>query len=779
MSLDTDREETFIYEDSDHHNYLLEKLNTLRKNKQFCDVILQVGTQQDVYEIYGHRAILASASRYFLDIFTTDSNSASVGVPQIQLYKLLSSKYDVDAFNYLLEFIYTSRLEIPKRHVRNVYALASRLKMNSVAQKCGEFLASTLTPDSCLTIRSINGVLGDPILLNQLDNFIKERASEVIKCKYVEKLDKIKIEVLQNSDQEIDHVNPRHLFTLISEWIRKEFSENRLTCEQLLMKTYMLYLNNLDRSLHDCLDIENSDHNYSEVVHEYKSLSRKLSTTKRSTENVSSNSNGKHHMNNNKVVNDQEFLSSSNCNLSEFLKENSVNHVKDLVVQNLIKNNNNHQKNVGPTKPKQFLFTRSDSDSSLSSIADDDEQDWKILAIDTNGSKNNLNGLVMIAGKIYLLSVKLKIHSPHATRNNSLEKPEIYTTISLMNNVRCSLGSACLNGKLIAVGGYNRSEVLKTVEMYDSSTNKWTYLEPMKVARARFNVCVIDDKVYAIGGSDGLKELNSAEVYDSKENKWRSIKRCPIERSNAGVCPLNGLVYVIGGWNSGHNGLSRCDVYDPATDEWSRIADLNVERYQNSVCVLNGKIYVAGGCNFTCLNSVERYDPEIDTWELIEPMQVARRGCGLVSFENKIWVYGGHDGLKSLASCEIFDPKENTWSKGPSLQQCRANVAVTVVDQSIWVIGGFNGKQFLNTCEYLDVKNNEFTNFLKKDMNGNLKLMKEKTLTNEDDVELNDRLNSMKIRDEEVKQESQTNGDRKESRKEALIEVEGEKMDEH
>lgn len=105
----------------------------------------------------------------------------------------------------------------------------------------------------------------------------------------------------------------------------------------------------------------------------------------------------------------------------------------------------------------------------------------------------------MIAGKLFLLTVKLKIHSPHTTRNNSLEKPEIYSAVSLMNNVRCSLGSACLNDKLVVCGGYNKREVLKTVEMYDTITNKWTYLEPMKIARARFNVCVLDDKLYACG----------------------------------------------------------------------------------------------------------------------------------------------------------------------------------------------------------------------------------------------------------------------------------------
>lgn len=496
----------------------------------------------------------------------------------------------MDAFNYILDFIYTSRLEIPKKNVRNVYALASRLKMTSLAQKCGEFLASTLTSETCLNVRSTNGVLNDPILLNSVDNYIKENISEVIKCKFVEKLDKIKIEVLQNSDEEIDLVNPKHLFALIIDWCRKAFDENRLSSDKILMKTYMLYLNSFDRMLHDCEDIENDDHNYSEVIHEYKSLSRKLSTTKKSTENMNLNVN---HMN---KIKDQESndnsLNSSQTNLNS--NSSSLNElVKD--------NNNNKSIKIGqPTKPKQYLFTRSDSDSSLSSLADDDENDWKLLAVDLNGHKNNLNGLLMIAGKLYLANVKLKVHSPHSTRTNSLEKSEICTTIALMNDVRCALGSACLDGKLVVVGGFNRTECLKTVEQYDASSNKWIYLEPMKVPRARFNVAVLDDKLYALAGSNGSKELNSGEVYDSKEKNWKFISKCPIERSNAGVCTLNGLIYLIGGWNVGHDGLKRCDVYDPKTDEWKQIADLKIGRYQVATTVLNGMIYAAGGCNYTC-----------------------------------------------------------------------------------------------------------------------------------------------------------------------------------
>lgn len=54
MSLDAEnRPETFVYEDKDHNSFLLEKLNTLRQNRQFCDVILQV--KLNLFEIIHKR----------------------------------------------------------------------------------------------------------------------------------------------------------------------------------------------------------------------------------------------------------------------------------------------------------------------------------------------------------------------------------------------------------------------------------------------------------------------------------------------------------------------------------------------------------------------------------------------------------------------------------------------------------------------------------------------------------------------------------------------------
>jgi hypothetical protein len=50
------------------------------------------------------------------------------------------------------------------------------------------------------------------------------------------------------------------------------------------------------------------------------------------------------------------------------------------------------------------------------------------------------------------------------------------------------------------IGGYDRGECLKTVEVYDALKNKWEKLKHMQVPRGRFDITVLDGNVYAVGG---------------------------------------------------------------------------------------------------------------------------------------------------------------------------------------------------------------------------------------------------------------------------------------
>ncbi|XP_054156662.1 influenza virus NS1A-binding protein homolog [Oppia nitens] len=662
-----------LIEDKTYQKSILDNLNMLRKNKQFCDVILQINNKQDIYEIYGHKVVLASASPYLLELFANDQTSSSA-TTTVNQYKLLAGNYDMEAFECIVDYAYTARLEVPNDKVKDVYGIASRLKMSSIAYECGQYLMSSLTADNCLNIRSIRGVLNDQFLLSSVDNFIRQNMSEIVESKCLDGLQKIQVEVLLNNDEERSAINEKHVFNMVVEWIQQSFAREELNELNICEKMFMLFVNKSDKMLHDCNEIENDTNYYdSDLIQDYKRQSRRLFPAKDAAA----------------------------------ARKSSNGHQKP---------SSNNGSSSQPSKSRQFMFTRSDSESSLSSIADEDvESDWKVLSV-CFSAKHTLMGLIIVSGKLSVLIVKLRVsspvNSPNNSRHHSLEKPELYCLIPPMNSGRCAVGTAIFDGKLFVCGGYDRGECLKTVEVYDELTNKWNKVSPMLVPRGRFGIAAIGTNVYAIGGCDGQNELNSAEMYDSATQEWTPITNCPIVRSNAGVCSLDDKVYVIGGWN-GQRGLTRCDTYDPKTNQWEEINPLNTGRYQTGVAVLDGHIYAVGGCDsWTCLNSAEVFAN--DFWKPIAALHTARRGCGVIAFNGKIYAIGGHDGVHALCSVEIYDPETNQWTSGPSLTNCRANVGVAVVGKRLYAVGGFNGKIFLNTIEFFDSDTNEWTQSVAK-----------------------------------------------------------------
>lgn len=379
-----------------------------------------MGSQQDVHEIYAHRAVLASASNFFMDMFTRNNPSTPHGTHQVQLYKLLAELYDVESFELLVEYMYTSRLEVRKEKVKTVYALASRLKMVIVAYELGQFLASTLTPENCLLVRAIPGVLADPILLNTMDAYIKQNVEPITHGASLDGLPKVKVEVIYSSREERAATNEKLLLGLVLEWIRKSFDMNGM--DVLTEKIFLLYLDKSDKSLHDCTDIENGDTNCTAVIQDYKRASRKHSFPAKSNNSsvICPDQNGKH------------------------TDANGSGGVAPI-----------------PPKPQKLLFTRSDSDSSLSSAADDDDNDWKVLGThQTLDAKHSILGLVTIAGKVCLLNVKLRVNqfvNPEVPEKDDDEelnviKQENVISLPTMSTARCAAGAASFQGKLFACG---------------------------------------------------------------------------------------------------------------------------------------------------------------------------------------------------------------------------------------------------------------------------------------------------------------------------------------
>ncbi|XP_063590001.1 influenza virus NS1A-binding protein homolog B-like [Penaeus indicus] len=641
-----------VIEDSaDVLHHRLGQLNQLRKSRHFCDVVLQVGSS----EIHAHRSVLACASPYFFELFTAEDEHKSAREGRL-LYKL-NGGFDRDSIERLVNYAYTGCLEVPDPQVKAVFIASRRLKMENVTNACGEHLVANLSPETCLGIRAINGIAANAAFAERVDEYIQQQPDLVEVTRDALGVPKLQVTVIHKTQDEAA-ITGRALCNLVLEWLKKQLAEEEIQLDLLKEKKHMLYLN-MDNSLHDCTEIQSGDLNDSEMVQDYKKMSRKLSQT----------------------------------NIKARRKSTTPQ----------------------PSKPRLLLYSRSISDK------DDSEQDsdWKVIAY-SHVSETSWLAIVTLKGSVAVLSVQQKMGSssptntPMTSRPASMEKVDYYTVIPHMSSPKCASGTGNLNGRLLVCGGYDRGECLRAVEAYNPQNNTWTAQPYMRQGRGRFDLTVLNGKAYAIGGCDGTRELNNVEVLEEHSTKWTSVAPLPLARSNTGVCSVDGKVYCIGGWN-GQYGIKQCDMYDPAADKWQTIASLHIGRYQAGVASLGGKVYAAGGCDsWNCLNSVEVYDPVLDTWRFVAPMTTPRRGCGAEVFKGKLYVIGGSDGTQSLCSTEIYDPETNTWMPGPPMTTCRANVGVAVVNDKLYAVGGFSGKNFLNSTEYLDPETNEWTNFTPK-----------------------------------------------------------------
>ncbi|OON16273.1 kelch repeat protein, partial [Opisthorchis viverrini] len=133
---------------------------------------------------------------------------------------------------------------------------------------------------------------------------------------------------------------------------------------------------------------------------------------------------------------------------------------------------------------------------------------------------------------------------------------DCWLPISPMSCCRSSLGVATVRGKLYAVGGYNTSGPIWTVnclssaESYDPETDTWTAIASMNFPRYGLRACELNGRLYAVGGApDLVQTLNLVEVYNLDTNSWHRAAAMIENRSQFGLAVNEGFLYAIGGYD--------------------------------------------------------------------------------------------------------------------------------------------------------------------------------------------------------------------------------------
>jgi serine/threonine protein kinase len=86
-------------------------------------------------------------------------------------------------------------------------------------------------------------------------------------------------------------------------------------------------------------------------------------------------------------------------------------------------------------------------------------------------------------------------------------------------------------------------------ERFDPQTGQWTKLVDMPTPRGSYGAAFIDGRIVALGGEEPTQVLATAEMYDIAEAKWIALPPLPTARHGEVVAAVGNTVYAIGGAN--------------------------------------------------------------------------------------------------------------------------------------------------------------------------------------------------------------------------------------
>jgi N-acetylneuraminic acid mutarotase len=258
-----------------------------------------------------------------------------------------------------------------------------------------------------------------------------------------------------------------------------------------------------------------------------------------------------------------------------------------------------------------------------------------------------------IGGKLYVVAGKATAGPQSLMRVYDAATNTWSTGPSLPGPAVENPAAAVLNGKLYVFGGSTDpfSGAVTNAAVFDPSTNAWTALPAMPVARGGATAQAIGSKIYVIGGMNAAGDsLDSVSVFDTSTSSWGTAASMATRRDNPASAVFGGKLYVFGGRTRNADGtvpvnnLSTVEMYDPATNTWTFKASMPTGRRTMVVGVLNGRALVIGGerkADGTAFAANEEYDPITDAWRILKPLPTARHGAVAGTINGVVYVVGG------------------------------------------------------------------------------------------------------------------------------------------
>ncbi|EDO34507.1 predicted protein, partial [Nematostella vectensis] len=445
---------------------LLKSLNDQRQSKILCDVVLLVENE----EFSAHKGILAANSHYFMAMFTTD-------MIEKEQERVILKKLKPSVVKEILDFLYTGRIEIDNKNVRDLLEASSFLIISSVTDKCWQFLEEYLNVETCLIVLSIADEFYNLDLNKKALKFLCREFLSVAKTREFLELSTAEIKELLSSD-DIYLDDEIQLLEILIKWVNFDRSNRRKYIPELmkLVRFHFIKPGILDSQL-------------------FKDLATDL-----------------------EIVSQTEQLSSLTSGGEAPRK--SYSNIEVIIIAG----------GVDETRILDTVCCYIPSANKWCELASMNTPRWRSQMVLLNNSVLAIGGLKEVS----TTNPEIPFLETYQPRKDSWQA--IHTLdlpAAPMNQPRFGASAASIDNKVYVIGGCHGRITHQSGEVYDPSTERWTFLAPMATARVHCATAVHDGKLWVFGGLSEPRgsAVRDVECYDPDTNNWTSVAPMPGARA--------------------------------------------------------------------------------------------------------------------------------------------------------------------------------------------------------------------------------------------------------
>jgi hypothetical protein len=274
-------------------------------------------------------------------------------------------------------------------------------------------------------------------------------------------------------------------------------------------------------------------------------------------------------------------------------------------------------------------------------------------------------------------------------------------------------------GRILVTGGEGASgRALSSAELYDPVAATFSTIgSKMVAARADHTAtlisgcnCPLDGDVMIAGGTSAADSLGvtlrSAELFDPRTGKFTATGGMKATRARHSATlvasgPLAGNVLVAGGISDESGGdVASAELYDPVTGQFTSTGAMSTPRESHSATWLSpsvvsgalaGRVLIAGGAaEGTPSDSAEVFNPQTANFSSVSAMTTARTmHAAVLLASGKVLIAGGQSSdTNFLLSAELFDPAHQSFAAAGSMHNVHAGATATVLENGHALIAG-------------------------------------------------------------------------------------------